>query len=1153
MDPQQRMVLETAWEALERAGVVPGTLNESVTGVYIGMYESGYRHGTTPDQLDGYFATGVFGSVVSGRVAYTLGLQGPAITIDTACSSSLVAMHLASQALRAGECDMALAGGVTLIVTPAGFIEFSRIRLNSPSGRCKAFSDDADGAGWGEGCGIVVLKRLSDAQRDGDRVLGIIRAIAVNQDGKSQGLTAPNGPSQVRVIRQALETANLSSSDIDYVEGHGTGTTLGDPIEVGALAEVFSDRETADPLWIGSIKSNIAHTQAAAGVASVIKMVLSLQNETLPKTLHVSKPTRHIDWDKSSIAVLTEKRPWPRAERVRRAGISAFGISGTNVHVILEEAPAQADSVSAEVVSEEVSHHLPLLISGRDQAALRAQAERLHQWLSERETTSLRDMVHTAAFHRTQFEHRAALLVNNIEDALDGLRSLSEGQGHASLLQGQRQAGGKVVFVFPGQGSQWQGMGRSLLEQSEVFARTIRECDEALYPLTGWSLLSLLRGEIEPGVPSLERVDAVQPALFAMSVGLSAVWRHLGVEPEAVVGHSQGEVAAAVVSGALSLSDGCKVVAKRSQAVLSCSGQGGMLLIERPHTEVEEYLKGYGTALSIAAVNTAGSTVVSGEAQAIDALLKELEPRDLFCRKINVDYAAHSEQMDALLPALEQELSGLSPRVGQVPIYSTVLCERLSGEQLDARYWCRNLRQPVRFDRALSQILSDGYGVFIEQSAHPILSMSLLSASEAHQTVVVGSLQRERGDLEQLYRSLSELHVQGYPVTWQRVLDGQGSLILDYPSYAFQRQRYWIDAVQTTGVKGLISGEHPLLGSGVESASGERYVFVNTLSRGTTKWFKDHAVFGEVVVSGTTILELCRAALLKAGSDQSLELRDLELLTPMVLPEHGGLQVQVEVSSSVAGDYDLTVYSRAETQDETLGWTLHATAVGASGESSDAEIAPQWPSDGETCWDASIYQQLDTVGLYYGAAFQCIESAVRQAEDSVLVRARVAPEFEQDASYYGMHPALLDSVLHVAAMFAEGSDVMLPAVIESWRLKQPGVSSVLARVTRASGSADGMQLTVSLWDAYGGWIGQLKGLTLRRVNRSHLSRRAEVSRDLYEISWQPLKVASDSKVKGEWAVISEADEVVEVIDALCSTLTEQGLEVQRLSADEAVP
>ena len=1144
MDPQQRLVLETAWEALERAGI---TLAEgNATGVYLGACGSDYARLTvqSDEDLDGHQATSTAASAISGRLSYVLGLQGPALTIDTACSSSLVAVHVACQALRQGECDIALAGGVTVMATPSLFIEFTQLGGLAPDGRCKSFGASADGTAWGEGCGIVVLEPLSAAAERGHHVLAVIRGSAVNQDGHSQGFSAPSGPSQQRVIRDALALSGLAPADLDAVEAHGTGTALGDPIEAGALAAVFGPgRPSERPLQLGSAKSNLGHTVAAAGVAGLMKMVLALQHERLPKTLNAEQPSPHIAWQGSGLQLLQESRAWPRGERVRRAGVSSFGVSGTNAHLIVEEAPLRAAEPSALAP---VPAGLPLVVSGKDEPALRAQAGRLAAWLRERGEAVLPAAVRSAALHRTHFAQRAAVLSSSTSEALSALDALSAGQRHAALVQGQVQRGGKVVFVYPGQGSQWPGMGRALLEQSAVFAETVRACDAALKPWTGWSVLALLRGDEDASLPPLTRVDAVQPALFAMSLGLSALWRELGVTPAAVVGHSQGEVSAAVVSGALSLQDGAKVVALRSQAVRERSGQGGMLLIERPVAEVEGWLAAYGGALSVAAVNTASSTVVSGESEALTHLLSELEKKALFARRVNVDYASHSAQMDGLLPQLRAALGDLSPRAGAIPLYSTVTSERLQGGELDAEYWCRNLRQTVRFDASLSQLMADGHGVFVEVSAHPVLALTLSALGEG--TVVVGSVQRERGELTQLYRSLAELHVHGHELDWAKLLGSERAPVLALPTYAFQRQRYWVDRQQQPAAAGLEVSDHPLLGTWLESPRDGHGVFVSTWSRRSARWLADHTVFGEVVVSGTTTLELCRAALQRARPDAELQVAQLELLAPLVLPEHGRLQLQVEVSESTAGELEVAVHSRALGADA-AGWTLHATANAAPAAPATGPSAPSWPVADSDDWGPDAYAALERLGLGYRGSFRGVRTAVRLNEDVALARLAL-PDTADAGACYGVHPALLDAALQVCTLLCAGDEVMLPASIASFSLARSGLTELTARVERKERSAAAASFDIGLWDSHGAWVGQLAGLQVRRATRASLAQKVNSARDLYEVAWQPLAYGASAVVSGNWLLVADASDEA---DTLAAQLTAAGVQLSRALPDAVHP
>ncbi|MFE1458953.1 amino acid adenylation domain-containing protein [Streptomyces sp. NPDC058735] len=804
MEPQQRLVLETAWEALERAGLREDQFKGSRTGVYIGAMRPDYETIRTDlELLDGYQGTGVSVSVISGRISYALGLQGPAVTVDTACSSSLLALHLAATALRNRECDAALAGGVTVMSSPGMFVESSRLGAMSPDGRCKSFSAGADGGGWSEGAGVLLLKRLSDAQRDGDRVLAVIRGSAVNQDGRSQGLTAPNGPAQQRVIQEALAASRLTPADIDAVEAHGTGTPLGDPIEAGALAEVFGPGRAPDtPVHLGSSKSNIGHTQAAAGVVGVIKMVLALQHERLPRTIHAERPSTHIAWEGSGLRLLQQERPWPRGERPRRAGVSAFGISGTNAHVVLEEAPRPEEAaVSGRPAAGERPDRLPLVLSGHDERALAAQAEQWAAWLEEADGVPFADVVRTAALHRTHLQARAGVPASDRKEAVAALRALADGLPHPDTVVGTAHERGKAVFVFPGQGSQWIGMGRDLIAESEVFREAVRRCDAALRPWTGWSVADLLSETPDADLPPFDRIDVLQPALFTMMIGLAALWRSLGVEPSAVVGFSQGEVPAAVVAGALSLEDGARLTALRSQGQLrECSGRGAMALVEMAPAEVEERIAPYGGALSVAVVNSATSVVVSGDVEAVESFLDGLSGTDVFSRRIQSDTAGHSSHVDPVLPWLAEQLSGLKPDAPAVPFYSTVTGTRVRGAGLDASYWCRNVRDTVRMDLALGELVADGHDVFVEISPHPVLGMTLTEAAAGVAGAVVGSLHRDHGGLSPLLRSLAALHVQGHAVDWHRVLDGGSAADpAQAPTYPFQRKRYWADVPLPAG------------------------------------------------------------------------------------------------------------------------------------------------------------------------------------------------------------------------------------------------------------------------------------------------------------------------------------------------------------------
>ncbi|MFD7506788.1 type I polyketide synthase [Streptomyces sp. NPDC059850] len=796
MDPQQRLLLETSWEAFERAGIDPATLHGSPSGVFVGTNGSDYSilMRNTTEGYEGHLATGSAASVVSGRLSYTFGLEGPAVTVDTACSASLVALHLAVQALRNGECTLALAGGVTVMATPGTFIEFSRQRGLSSDGRSKVFSSDADGFSPAEGVGMLLVERLSDARKNGHPVLAVVRGSAVNQDGASNGLTAPNGPSQQRVIRQALANARLDTGEVDVVEAHGTGTSLGDPIEAQALLATYGqDRPEGQPLLLGSIKSNIGHAQAAAGVAGVMKTVLAMRHGVLPESLHIAEPTPHVDWSAGDIELLTEARPWPETGRPRRAAVSSFGFSGTNAHAILEQAPEE------EPVRDtpESGGVLPWVLSGKNEAALRAQAAKLLAHLDAAPGLRTADIGHSLATTRTAFDQRAVLVGSDRDDLARGLDALARGQVLPNLVQGA-SIGGKAAFVFPGQGSQWVGMAVGLLDASPVFAARIDECAAALAEFTDWSLVDVLRGAED--APSLERVDVVQPVLFSVMVSLAELWRSLGVRPSTVVGHSQGEIAAACVAGILSLRDAARVVALRSQAIgRVLAGQGGMVSVALPVLDVRERIAPWGEErISVAAVNGPSAVVVSGEPTALDELIASCEADEVRARRVPVDYASHSAQVELLRDELLTLLAPVQPQTAHIPFLSTVTGEWVDGSELDAEYWFTNLRRTVELESAIRRLLDEGMSVFIESSAHPVLAMGVQDTAEdaGREAAAIGSLRRDEGGLDRFWASLGEAWTRGVDVDWDAVF-GTHTTRVELPTYAFQHQHLWPQPADT--------------------------------------------------------------------------------------------------------------------------------------------------------------------------------------------------------------------------------------------------------------------------------------------------------------------------------------------------------------------
>ncbi|MFE7444410.1 type I polyketide synthase [Streptomyces chartreusis] len=798
MDPQQRLLLETAWEAVERAGIDPQTLRGTRTGVFVGSNGQDYAHvvSGSAERTESHAATGLAASALSGRVSYTLGLNGPAVTVDTACSSSLVALHQAVRAVRAGECALALAGGVTVMTDSASFARIQRLGAIARDGRSKAFSEDADGTGYSEGVALLVVERLSEARRRGHRVRAVICGSAVNQDGASNGLTAPNGPAQQRVIREALADARLGPVDVDAVEAHGTGTRLGDPIEAEALLAAYGlDRER--PLLLGSVKSNIGHTQAAAGAVGVIKTVLALEHGTAPRTLHADTPSTRVDWTTGAVRLLRSAEEWPDTGRPRRAAVSAFGISGTNAHVVLEQAPPQSvEELDGSATPPVDTPDVPLLLSARTAPALAEQAARAAQFLRSRPEIEPAAAGWSLTTTRAAHQHRAVVLGPDRAGLLDSLDALAIGTADPAVVRGTTaDSATGPVFVFPGQGSQWWGMGRELYDSSRVFRATVDDCADALAPYVDWSPVDLLRGDgDDPDV--LHRADVVQPALFSTMVALAALWRSLGVEPGAVVGHSQGEIAAAHVAGAFTLEEAARLVALRGRTMLELGGLGGLMTVFAPVDQVEPLLDAWPGRVGVAVLNGPSTVVVSGENAALDELREVCARMDLRTKDVKSDIAGHGPQTEAVKDQLLSVLGELNPRPARVPFYSTVTGGRLDTTALDAGYWYRNLRQTVRMEAATRALLAAGHRVFVESSPHPVLAGAIgetCEAAGAEDAVVLGSVRRQAGDARAFLLSAAAGWAAGLPVDWRPCFPSaaRSEPAVELPTYPFQRRRYW--------------------------------------------------------------------------------------------------------------------------------------------------------------------------------------------------------------------------------------------------------------------------------------------------------------------------------------------------------------------------
>ncbi len=1095
MDPQQRLVLELAWETIERAGIAPHTLREARVGVFMGSGSQDYYEDLSAtvasDVVNDYASTGNAASVISGRVAYALGLEGPAVTVDSACSSSLVALHLAIQAVRQRECSMALAGGVMVMSKPGPFAAFSRQRGLAADGRCKAFSADADGTGWAEGAGTVLIERLSDARRNGHPVLAVVRGSAINSDGASNGLTAPNGPSQQRVIWQALTDARLSATDVDAVEGHGTGTTLGDPIEAQALLATYGQDRSADrPLWLGSIKSNIGHAQAAAGISGVIKMVMAIRHGVLPKTLHVSEPSKEIDWTAGDVRLLESARDWPATGKPRRAGVSSFGVSGTNAHVILEEAPASPDR-EEQLAGWPASAPVPVPVSGMDTRALREQAGQL---LSEVDGASVLDIGYSLATTRSPLPRRAVVLGAGAEQVAAGLDAVHAGVETPGVVTGSG-TDGSTAFLFSGQGSQRPRMGQELAAAFPVFAEAmVGVCAEFDGHLDGplWSVICQDSPEL------LDRTAYTQPALFAMEVALYRLVESWGIRPDYVAGHSIGELVAAHVAGVLSLADACTLVAARAKLMDALPDGGAMVAVQASEDEVRPLLT---ERVSIAAVNGPESVVLSGDEDAVLAIAERLRADGRKTNRLRVSHAFHSPRMDDMLADFERVAEGLTYGKPRIPVVSNVTGEP-DGELATARYWVRHVRAAVRFHDGLRHLLDSGVTRFVEVGPGSVLS-ALVTATDAPDTVVVPLLRKDKPEARSVVTALAELYVSGIDPDWAAVFAGHGARQVPLPTYAFQRRRYWLPhqgGLDQVSAAGLIVAGHPLLGAAVTLADADHVVLTGRLSVGQQQWLADHVLGDVVAVPGTAFVELA----IRAGDQVGCgRVHELTLASPLVLPERGGVRVQVSVGpADPTGARAVTVHSKDEEDGSDTPWTQHAagTLLPASGRAG-AELSEWPPSGAEPVSVDGLYEELADTGLVYGPVFRGLHAVWRRGsgDDAEIFAEVFLPEdAQEEAGRFGLHPAALDAATHALRAGASG-DGGAGLVLFSYsgvELHATGASAV--RVRLSSAGPDSYAIDVA--DMTGAPVASVESAVFRPFTPAETT---VSGAPLYRLAWQP--------------------------------------------------